>query len=220
VSNNYHGFVVGGMYSFSNAAGNFHDGSAWSVGSTYAIGDFTAGGNYTRLNKPQGLAGLDPYAQIGVSTMLGQQVASVDPQTGAVTDLYADKPFQVDSQSIFGIGASYVFGNLTVMGDFTNTVFKGYGQSSTMNVYEAGGIYQVNTPLSIVAGYQYTTFEGHHWHEVALGTHYLLSKRTDIYAAVDWLRASSGVDAVIGYSFAPSSSRTQTAARVGLRHNF
>lgn len=220
VSNSYHGFVVGGMYSFSNTAGNFHDGSAWSVGSTYSIGDFSAGGNYTRLNKPQGLAGLDPYAQIGVRTMLGQQVASVDPQTGAVTDLYADKPFQVDSQSIFGIGASYVFGNLTVMGDFTNTTFKGYGQSSTMRVYEGGGIYQVSAPLSVVAGYQYTTFEGHHWHEVAFGTHYLLSKRTDIYAAVDWLRASEGVDAVIGYSFAPSSSRTQTAARVGLRHNF
>ncbi|WP_179400852.1 porin [Burkholderia guangdongensis] len=220
VSNAFHGLVVGAMYSFSNTAGDFRDGSAWSVGANYTAGDFSAGGNYTRLNSPRGLAGLDPYAQLGVKTMLGQTVATVDPSTGAVNDLNASSAFAVDSQSIFGIGASYVFGNLTLSGDFSNTTFKGYGQSSTLRVYEAGGVYQVTTPASLVAGYQYTTFEGHHWHEVALGAHYLLSKNTDAYAALDWMRASQGVDAVIGYSFTPSSTQTQTLARVGLRHSF
>ncbi|KWF96370.1 porin [Burkholderia cepacia] len=220
VSNSFHGLVVGGMYSFSNDAGSFHDGSAWSVGATYTHGDFSAGGNYTRLNSPRGLAALDPYAQMGVTTMLGQTVATIDPATGAVTDLHGSTPFAINSQSIFGIGASYTLGKLTFDADFSNTTFKGYGQSSTMRVYEAGVLYQATAPLSLVAGYQYTTFEGHHWHEVALGTHYALSKRTDVYAAVDWMRASNGVDAVIGYSFAPSTSRTQAAARVGMRHNF
>ena len=220
VSNNFHGIVIGGMYSFSNAAGNFHDGSSWSVGSTYSIGNFSAGGNYTRLNKPAGLAALDPYAQMGVTSMLGQTVATVDPATGAVTDLYSGTPFQIDSQSIFGIGASYVFDKLTVSGDFSNTTFKGFGNSSTMRVYETGLQYQAMVDLALIAGYQYTTFEGHHWHEVALGSHYSLSKRTDVYAGVDWMRASSGVDAVIGYSFTPSLSRNQTAVRVGMRHNF
>ncbi len=220
VSNAYNGFVVGGMYSFSNVAGDFHDGSAWSVGSTYTIGNFSAGGNYTRLNKPQGLAALDPYAQIGVTTMLGQTVATVDPVTGAKTDLYSSTPFEIDSQSIFGIGASYVFDKLTVSGDFSNTTFKGYGNSSTMRVYEGGLQYQAMVDLALVGGYQYTTFEGHHWHEVALATHYSLSKRTDVYAGLDWMRASSGVDAVIGYSFTPSSSRNQTAVRLGMRHSF
>ncbi|WP_234745534.1 porin [Burkholderia sp. WTPI3] len=220
VSNDFHGLVVGGMYSFSNTAGNFRDGSAWSVGATYTAGDFSAGGNYTHLNSPRGISGLDPYAKIGVKTMLGQAVATVDPATGAVTSLYSSTPFKVDSQSIFGIGAQYAFGKLTVKGDFSDTVLKGYGNSSSMLVYEGGGIYQVTAPLSLVAGYQYTTFEDHHWHQVSAGAHYLLSKATDVYAGVDWVRASEGVDAVIGYSFTPSSSRMQTAARVGLRHNF
>ncbi|VWM03511.1 porin [Burkholderia lata] len=220
VSNAFHGLVVGGMYSFSNDAGSFHNGSAWSLGASYTRGDFSAGGNYTRLNAPRGLAALDPYAQMGVRTMLGQAVATVDPATGAVIDLHDSTPFSIDSQSIFGIGASYTLGKLTLNADFSNTTFKGYGQSSTMRVYEAGGVYQATAPLSLVAGYQYTTFEGHHWHEVALGTHYALSKRTDVYAAVDWMRASNGVDAVIGYSFTPSTSRTQAAARIGMRHNF
>ncbi|MBA5735307.1 porin, partial [Escherichia coli] len=68
---------------------------------------------------------------------------------------------------------------------------KGYGQSSTMRVYEAGGLYQVTAPLSLVAGYQYTTFEGHHWHEAALGAHYALSKRTDVYAGYLYDRVSN-----------------------------
>ncbi|HXZ08939.1 MAG TPA: porin [Paraburkholderia sp.] len=220
VSNGFHGLVVGGMYAFSNTAGNFRDGSAWSTGATYTLGNLSLGGNYTRLNSPRGLAGLDPYAQIGVTSMLGQTVATVDPTTGAVTDLHSSTPFHVDSQSIFGIGASYAFGSLIVMGDFSNTTFKGYGESSTMRVYETGVTYQITVPLSLVAGYQYTTFESHHWNQGALGAHYALSKRTDVYAAVDLLRATSGVDAVIGYSFTPSSSRSQIAARIGMRHNF
>ena len=89
-----------------------------------------------------------------------------------------------------------------------------------MRVYEAGATYQVTPPWSLVAGYQYTTFEGHHWNEAALASHYELSKRTDVYAAVDWMRASSGVDAVIGYNFTPSTSQTQAAVRLGLRHKF
>jgi outer membrane protein OmpU len=220
VSNDFHGLVVGGMYSFSNTAGNFRDGSAWSVGATYTAGNFSAGGNYTRLNSPRGISGLDPYSQIGVMSMLGQRVATVDPTTGAVTSLYSSTSFKVDSQSSFGIGAQYVFGDLTVKGDFSDTVFKGYGNSSAMRVYEGGGIYQVTAPLSVVAGYQYSTFESHHWHQASVGAHYLLSKATDLYAGVDWARASEGVNAVIGYSFTPSSTRTQTAARVGMRHNF
>ena len=88
VSNSFYGFTVGGMYSFSNTAGNFHDGSAWSLGTTYTNGNFAAGGNFTRLNTPRGLAAVDPYAQFGITSMLGQTVANVDPATGARNDLY------------------------------------------------------------------------------------------------------------------------------------
>ena len=219
-STNFHGLVVAGLYSFSNTAGNFRDGSAWGLGSTYTMGSFSAGGNYTRLNSPSGLAGLDPYAQFGITTMLGQTVATVNSATGAVTDLHSSTPFQVDSQSILGLGASYAFNKLTVSGDFSSTTFKGYGESSTLRVYETGLQYHATPALSLISGYQYTTFEGHHWHEVALATHYSLSKTTDVYAGLDWMRASEGVDAVIGYAFTPSSGRTQMDARIGMRHNF
>jgi outer membrane protein OmpU len=47
-----------------------------------------------------------------------------------------------------------------------------------------------------------------------------LSKRTDVYLSGDYLRASDGVNAVIGYSFTPSSSSTQADVRIGMRHSF
>ncbi|MEK7927229.1 porin, partial [Burkholderia contaminans] len=48
----------------------------------------------------------------------------------------------------------------------------------------------------------------------------LLSKRTDIYISGDYLRASQGVDAVVGYSFTPSTTQTQADVRIGMRHSF
>lgn len=214
------GLTFGGMYSFGNVSGNFHQNSAYSVGAHYAHGDFTVGTAYTRLNNPNGIYAFDPYAMIGTKTFLGQTVATVDPATGAVTDLYGSNAFAVDSQRAFGIGSSYTIGNLMLAANFTYTTIKGFGHSSHMNVYEGGASYNFTPSLSLYGGYQYTRFEGNNWNQGALGLHYLLSKRTDVYISGDYLRASSGVDAVIGYSFTPSTSNTQSDIRIGMRHSF
>ncbi|MGF6759433.1 porin [Paraburkholderia sp. GAS42] len=220
LSNEFHGFMFGGMYSFGNIAGNFHEQSAWSVGAHYANGPFTVGTAYTQLNDPHGIYAFDPYAMIGVHTFLGQPTVSVDPATGAVTSLYSQNPFPVDKQGTFGIGSSYAIGDVTLMGNFTYTTIKGLGQSSHMRVAEGGADWQVTPAFSAIGGYQYTNFEGHHWNQVSAGLHYLLSKRTDVYISGDYLKASSGVDAVIGYSFTPSSTTTQADVRIGMRHSF
>jgi outer membrane protein OmpU len=220
LSNEFHGFMFGGMYSFGNIAGDFHEQSAWSVGAHYANGPFTVGTAYTQLNDPHGIYAFDPYAMIGVHTFLGQPTVSVDPATGAVTSLFSENPFPVDKQGTFGIGSSYAIGDVTLMGNFTYTTIKGLGQSSHMRVAEGGADWQVTPAFSAIGGYQYTNFEGHHWNQVSAGLHYLLSKRTDVYISGDYLKASNGVDAVIGYSFTPSSSTTQADVRIGMRHSF
>jgi outer membrane protein OmpU len=214
------GFTFGGMYSFGNVAGNFHQNSAYSVGAHYAHGDFTIGTAYTRLNNPNGIYAFDPYAMIGTKTFLGQQVATVNPATGAVTDLYSSTAFNVDSQRAFGIGSSYQIGDLLLSGNFTYTTIKGFGHSSHMNVYEGGASYNFTPALALYGGYQHTTFETNKWNQGSLALHYLLSKRTDVYISGDYLRASDGVNAVIGYSFTPSTSTTQSDVRIGMRHSF
>ena len=57
-------------------------------------------------------------------------------------------------------------------------------------------------------------------HSAGLMADYNLSKRTDVYISGDYLRASDGVNAVIGYSFTPSSTSTQADVRIGMRHSF
>lgn len=220
MSNTLSGFQFGGMYSFSNKAGDFHNGSAWSVGAQYQNGPFAMGTAYTQLNNPSGIYGFDPYAMIGVRTFFGRPTVSVDPATGTVTSLYADTPFPVDKQATFGAGASYAIGNVTLMGAFTYTQITAFGESRHMQVGEGGANWQVTPSFSVAGGYQYTHFDGHHWNQLSAGMHYLLSKRTDVYLSGDWLRASQGVDAVIGYGFTPSSTTTQADVRIGLRHLF
>ena len=216
VSGVFGGFQFGGMYAFSNTPGSFHDNSAWSVSAQYTRGPFQAGAAYVRVNSPY----VDPYAAIGAKTFLGQTVATTDETTGAVTDLYANSPLQVESQGIFGVGMQYEIGKLTLMANYTNTRFRGGGHSSAMSVYEGGGLYQVSPELRIALGYQHTTFEGARWNQVSPGIDYALSKRTDVYISGDFLKASSGINPVIGYSFAPSTSSTQSDVRIGLHHAF
>ncbi|MBN3801846.1 porin [Paraburkholderia sp. Ac-20336] len=220
MSNTFGGFQFGGMYSFSNKAGDFHNGSAWSVGAQYQHGPFAMGTAYTQLNNPSGIYGFDPYAMIGVRTFFGRPTVSVDPATGTVTSLYADTPFPVDKQATFGAGASYAIGNVTLMGAFTYTQITAFGESRHMQVGEGGANWQMTPSFSMTGGYQYTHFDGHHWNQLSAGMHYLLSKRTDVYLSGDWLRASQGVDAVIGYGFTPASTTTQADVRIGLRHLF
>jgi outer membrane protein OmpU len=220
LSNEFGGFMFGGMYSFGNQAGNFHQNSAYSVGAHYAHGAFTMGAAYTQLNNPFGIYAFDPYAMIGTSTFLGRPTISVDPATGAITDLYSSTSFPVDKQGTFGVGASYAIGTVTLNGNYTYTTIKAFGNSSHMQVGEGGAIWQVTPAFSAISGYQYTSFEGHHWNQGTLGLHYLLSKRTDVYVSGDYLKASSGVNAVIGYSFTPSTTTTQADVRVGMRHSF
>ncbi|SDR62674.1 porin [Paraburkholderia tuberum] len=214
------GLTFGGMYSFGNTAGDFHEKSAYSLGAHYAHGDFTVGTAYTRLNNPNGIYAFDPYAMIGAKTFLGQTVATVNPTTGAVTDLYSSIPFNIDSQATFGIGSSCGIGDLMLFGNYTYTTIKGFGQSSHMHVGEGGASYNFTPALTLYGGYQYTYYEGTHWNQGSLGLHYLLSKRTDVYVSGDYLKGSNGVNAVIGYSFTPSTSSTQSDVRIGMRHSF
>jgi outer membrane protein OmpU len=220
LSKEFAGFSFGGMYSFGGVAGSLSQNSAWSAGAHYANGSFTLGTAYTQLNNPHGIYGFDPYAMIGTSTFLGQPTVSVNPATGTVTDLYSSTPFPVDRQGTFGVGSSYAFSHVTLMANFTYTTIKAFGNSSHMWVGEGGANWEVTPAFSAIGGYQYTNFEGHHWNQLSAGLHYLLSKRMDIYLSGDWLQASRGVDAVIGYSFTPSTTTTQADVRIGLRHSF
>jgi outer membrane protein OmpU len=200
-SANYSGLQFGGIYSFGNVPGSFKTNSAWDVAVGYTNGPFAVGAAYTRLTQFT-LSGV--HNLLGLSSFLGQATANVN----------------LDKQSTVVVGASYQLGSLKLAGNYANTVFDGFGTSSTMNVFEFGGTNRFSPGFSGTLAGQYTTLEGHHWFQGTLGVDYHLSKRTDIYAVTDYMKASSGVDAVIAGNFTPSTTTTQYDFRVAMRHKF
>ncbi len=210
------GFSFGGMYSFSNVAGDSYDGSAWSAGGRYAGGPLTLGIAYTRLNGPT----TDPYGEIGVSHFLGQTVATVNPVNGTRTDLFSAGNFRLEYSGALVLSGDYQLGPADLVADVTRTTFKANGVSASMVVGEAGTMYNITPALQAVFGYQYTTFEGDHWNELAGGLQYHFSKTTFVYGGIDYLRASNGVDAAIGGNFTPSTGRDQSDARIAMLHKF
>jgi len=212
VSPTFGGFSFGAMYGFSNTAGSFHDNSGWSAGAQYANGPLAVAAAYTYLATPT----LDPYAQIGTRTFFGLPVASVS--NNVATDLAPN--FQIRSLGTLGIGASYAIGDFTLYGNFSDTVLKYLDETSVMHVYEGGATWQLTPATQLVAGYQHTTFEGHAWNQVTAAALYSLSKQTQVYVSSDYLKASAGVDPVIGASFAPSLAGQQVDVRVGIYHSF
>jgi outer membrane protein OmpU len=219
-SADFNGLQGGALYSFGNVAGSLHEDSAWSVGAQYNHGAFSAGAVYLRMNNPNGSNAIDPYASMGVSSFLGQATATRNPVTGQVTDLFSSTPMAIDSQSVLTVGASYVMSKVTYGIAYSDVWFKGFGQTNTLRTYDAGASWQVTPAFFISAGYFYSTLESHHYNEASLGFDYNFSKSTDVYLQGSYLRASSGVDAVQGYLFTPSTTSTQTSVRIGLRHRF
>lgn len=216
----FNGFSYGGMYSFGDAAGNARTGRAWSLGTQYANGPLTAGVAYTRLDNPFSDATIYPYAAIGITSALGQTVGVVDPLTGAVTDLYAVTPFPVDSQAVFAVGAQWMFGKFALIGNTTNTTFKGDGRSAMMRAHEVGLRFPFSSLWSTAFGFQHTSVEASRWNRISAGLAYSLSKWVTVHVSGDYLMAPGHMHRVIGYSFAPSDMNRQSDIQIGLRVRF
>ncbi|WP_062083513.1 porin [Caballeronia udeis] len=218
-SADFGGARFGGMYEFGNVAGNFHQGSAWSAGGIFKGSAFRTAIVYTKINNPTGRQGFDPYAQLGVTTFLGQTVATINPATGVATDLFPNG-IHVDSKGVFGAGALYIIGNLQLNALYNNINVKGYGTSSTMQVYQGGTQYYFAPDLFGIFDYQRTRFEESRWSRFSTGINYLFSKRTSVYAGADYLLANSGTRAAIGYAFSPSTTNKQVDVRIGMTQSF
>ncbi|MFM0739571.1 porin [Paraburkholderia xenovorans] len=217
-SPNMKGVEVEALYAFGNTAGNFHQNSGYSGGVSYTGGPVYAAAYYTRINNPNSFNGVDPYGQLGVTSLLGKSVATVSAN-GTVSDPYASTPLNLDSKSIFGGGVSYTLGNVTAKVNVVDTQLKGFGQTATLRVYEAGALYAFSPALHGIVDYQYSKLESVHWNQFSVSLNYALSKHTSVYAGTDVLQAH-GANAVIGDSFEPSSNGHQMDVRIGMVHMF
>lgn len=210
-----HGLQFAGQYAFSNAAGNFSGNSAWSVGSAYKLPSAQFSAAYTKLRYPE-----DPENLSG----------AVDNNGYGLTSPFLQSPVSraaVNGQGILATAASYTFGTWTAAAIYSNTSFSYLDHTGLRLQNFEVSLRKFLTPAFLVgAGYVYTmgkynaNDEKLHYHQVNLGTDYFLSKRTDVYLDAIYQRAGGGAQVAQIFTLSPSTSKSQLAVILGMRHKF
>lgn len=227
MSNNYHGFTFGGLYSFGGQAGNFNRNSAFSAGVAYANGPLSLGLAYQSLQ--------DPYA-----SAFNNGASAPAAEASPVFSGY----MSARTLQIIAAAGAYTIGRATLGVTYSNTQFKQLGADSgnagalagltgnaIFNNVEVNFRYHVTPALMLATSYNFTrgssvgALSGAKYHQFALGADYFLSKRTDVLLLGGYQKAS-GVDSTGHQAVAaidqlsPSTTNHQAAIRLALRHKF
>ncbi|HYS64724.1 MAG TPA: porin [Paraburkholderia sp.] len=231
----FYGFTASGSYSVGGVPGSLNAGSTWSAALQYLNGPFGIAAGFQRINNstPGGGAwGADSTtsnngAQAGVSGINNGYQTAQAQQRVAVTGGYA-----FNSQW----DVSFSYSNVQYIPG-VNSKFR---SQATFNTAGAVVHFKPLTALDLAAGYSYTRAtesngisSSARYQQFNLSQYYSLSKRTGLYALEAYQRASgqtigtngtsiinATADIGDGQNSAPSSSRSQFAAGVGIIHRF
>jgi general bacterial porin, GBP family len=221
---NYGGLKFGGLYGFSNQAGEFANNRAYSFGASYNYGGLNVAAGYLQLNN-------NPAAY-NTSATGGGAVAG-------------DGTFTAGRQQTWGAGLNYAFGPAVVGFVYSQSnlsqlsaigidsalggsapAYHFASNSAHFQNYEVNGRYALTPALSLAASYTYTQASldarNPKWNQVNLQADYALSKRTDFYLQGVYQHVSAdgtGIGATIN-GLSPSATDNQVAVTAGLRHRF
>lgn len=226
-SANYAGFKFGGLYGFSNDAGQFANNRAWSAGASYGNGPLNFAAAYLQMNNSRTNNNANGANAAGDGNNFN---------------------LSAQTQRTFGAGLNYTYGPATVGFVWTHTQYQGLiagGQGGDTQIvftqpntnlhldnFELNGTYALTPALSLNAAYTFTDGKltsnagsaDPKWHTVSLQADYSLSKRTDVYVEGVYQHASGSLDGVSNVAMintlSPSTTPNQVAATVGLRHRF
>ena len=223
-SANYGGVKFGGLYGFSNAAGQFSNNRAWSAGASYGSGPLSVAAAYLQLNN-------SGSNNVGGAISQGDGTAAIAAQ----------------QQRTYGAGLNYAYGPANVGLVYTHTQLDGItgvnvggttlpgvaGTNLHMDNYEVNGRYALTPAISLSAAYTFTDgkVSGSNgsgdpkWQTASLQGDYSLSKRTDVYLEGVYQHASGelgnfGANVASINTLSPSSTANQTVVAVGMRHRF
>ncbi|SAL85292.1 porin [Caballeronia arvi] len=231
-SPSYNGLQFGGMYSLGGRPGSVGTNQIWALAASYGIGPFKMAVGYQSTHNPN-------------FSFFGNKANDSTTASNMRSPVYSGYA-TAGSQNIFAAGGSYVLGNATLSVVYSNTRFgslgtqgvtgmtaaqNAYRGTAAFNSYEGNVKYQFTPSLSVGVSYAYTSNGGNNgsggadYHQVNVGTDYLLSKRTDVYALVFYQKAN-GIDSTgraataALFGATASNSDRQTVALVGIRHRF
>ncbi|POR54796.1 putative porin [Paraburkholderia eburnea] len=226
---NYAGFKFGGMYGFSNDAGQFSNNRAWSVGASYNNGPLNASAAYLQMNNA---------------------ISQSNQSSGAVNAGNSNNfNLTAQTQRTMGAGVNYTYGPATVGFVWTHTQYENLlagsqngaatnfvvptGTNLHLDNFELNGRYALTPALSLDASYTFTDGKlkssagstDPKWQTASLQADYSLSKRTDVYVEGVYQHASGSfgdgrANVAMINTLSPSTTQNQVAATVGLRHRF
>lgn len=226
------GFKFSSIYGFSNQAGAFANNREWSAAASYANGPLSFGAGYMLMNHPNSTS--------NTSGALGGASSSNGDDYG--TAFFYGLDGGVARQQVVGTGVGYVVGAAQFGLGYSNVQLDyNDGAQRKLNNLDANLRYRVSAPLSLIADYTFTFGTADHvagssdhlkprWHQLTLGVDYAMSKRTEFYASAEYQLAAGDASIAVGSTLqkfayiqssgGPSSSPSQVAVSVGIRHKF
>jgi predicted porin len=233
LSPSFGGLTFGGTFSFGNQPGSFETNRAWALAVNYANGPFSVAAGYLSVH--------DPYTAVlrGDTSYIGEFSCGQSPSS--YCQLHNSEELRT-----FGIGASYTLDNLAVNAVFTQaklvasqylTAINGPVSDVRFDTAEVNALYSFTPALQAGLAYSYTaariaaTDSKSNIHKVSLGGIYNLSKRTLLYATVNYEKMTGdglGINPISGemenYAQLPflgnANGSSQVAASVGIKHSF
>jgi len=194
------GLKFGLLYAPGGQPGHFAQGSAQSYGISYSRGELNLAAAYTSVNNST----ITPDATIGVPALFGT------PQTGTV---------ELDRISTVAAGGSYQFGKALLHGVYSLTDMRSGGASAVLTTWEGGLTYWLTPTMSLLGGYAYSKVNDARWGQYMVSFDYFLSKRTDLYALLNYEHVHGDVKATL-FTATPSSGSDQAIVSLGIRHRF
>jgi predicted porin len=231
-----HGLTVSGTYALGGVPGSFNSGSTWSVAAQYLNGPFGIATGFQRLNNST--PGGGAWGANSTASNAGSQ-----PGVSAINNGYQTAQAQ---QRVAATGGYAFNAQWDISVSYSNVQYIPGINSKFLNsaIFNTGGAvlhFKPVTPLDLAAGYSYTRAteangisSSARYQQFNLSQFYSLSKRTGLYALEAYQRASgqtlgsAGGSSIInatadigdGMNSAPSSSRSQFAAGVGIITKF
>ncbi|WP_323122912.1 porin [Burkholderia alba] len=225
VSPSFNGLTLSGMYALGGVAGSTGSGQTWGAAAAYKNGGLSVGGGYLFMTNTNPAATLRTgWSGTSDGTFGGS----------AINGGYAS----AKSISIARATVNYDAGAMIYGAYYSNARYTpdAYSAFRSTQRYDTGGALLGYRPSPVVLlglSYAYTKASGDtsaSYHQVALGSDYFLSKRTDLYLVGAWQRANGtqrtangGLQAArasIGSFGFAGGGTNQLLVSAGMRHRF
>lgn len=239
-SPDYAGFSYRAQYALGELAGDASNNRAWSMNAAYKTGALRLQLGYAGLESPDAPGNQNGALAADYQLVFPQWLRQIDVNSTQGQARTSSAKALIGMQHTLGMSAVYDTGKWSLGLIGTRTGFDDIAVSGAANknletragtlrqtVVELNGTYRF-VPNS-VSGFMFSHTRSSlglggmslapGWRHAGISNDYFLSKRTDVYTALAYQRASGTFNvAVMGQSIA--SGRSQTSLVIGIRHRF